>query len=172
MSPAVVAKALGDGGKLATGDKGVGAFFDHGYVYEPVSSSLDGYPLDMCKKNLEDARKAATIAEVEAGRLRDAAAAGRAFLLGTEVGLLKSVDGEMELAIPLLTGGAFTQKIPATVKSQTPVIKWAVKSATAWLEWAAAVQEDAGIEIAHITGALVLRFHHGSDESVYISSDL
>jgi hypothetical protein len=172
LIPARVAKALGESGALAIGDRGVGAAYDHGYLYEPLSSALKDYPFPMSKKSLETARQAETLAKAKVSELRDAVNAGKEFLLDkTDLGLLVSEDEALVLTIPMSTG-AYRRRVAAEVLSPLAETRWSVKPPLAWLEWATAIDAEGEIEVARIEGALALRFRYGKRSSILLTSDL
>jgi len=176
LVPPEVAKFISkNGGKLGTDKNGVGAVTDHGTLYQTRSSHLDNYPLANVQKHLAAAVKWPTSAVVDADDLLDAVKTGTQFLLDKqELGLVQSVDKGLSLFIELAggPGSQFRRVIPAAVKIPLPEIRWAVKKATPWLEFAVDVDKSAKIEIARAPGALVFRFDHQKKQYVFLSSDL
>lgn len=155
LIPGLLASVLaGNIGKIALDKLGVGVEINGGFVFQPLTSDLDKYPIQKCKSTLEEGVKAPVSFKTKASDLVDVLSAASQFLIEkSDSAEIASVNDGLLLTVTM-GSGKFQRKIPTVLNKPLAPVKWALRRLLPWLEFAG----DVELEYSKMNGASAFRF--------------
>jgi len=170
--PAAIAPSVLSSGKLALDKQGVGALFDKGFVYQPLSAELSRFPLPDLKDIINDGLKVPAIGTFSASDLCALLTTATHFIFEKlDQAKIKLEKNAFQVTVesPI---GKFQQSIPMKVLKSQDIPDWTIKKIIPWLEFAVSLDPAIEITFARRDNSGVLRFVHNKQKHILILADL
>lgn len=155
--------------KIAVEKGGVGVALPNGFVYQPLSSSLDNYPFDKCKEVLVDGSKAKTLLKFKADEFLDVLKVACQFLPDKASAVTISVKNN-NLSMGASTNSGLFQKGVKVSGAIQGEINLRGPRLISWFEYAS----DNEVEYARVDSinASVFRFVSNKHKNTLVIADL